>query len=129
MSGVIPLAGSTASVGLDAQPSETVPDAAKTVSSPTMSHVGTLVHDIAQAVESPSAQTAEADLIAGLPRLVRGLVYSIGGGVSAVATSVVSWDMSNPGVLPGWLTATAAIVAPIAAATTGGVAWANLGKK
>jgi hypothetical protein len=88
-----------------------------------------VIPQVAAVVASPEGQAVEAAVTGGLPRVARGLVYSVGGGLAAIGSSLVSYDLANPGVLPGWLSTTGAILAPILAAFTGGTAWANLGKK
>lgn len=88
-----------------------------------------IVPQVAAVVASPEGQVVEDAALGGLPKVARGIVYSVGGGLAAVGSSLVSYGLANPGVLPGWLSATGAILAPILAAFTGGTAWANLGKK
>jgi hypothetical protein len=90
---------------------------------------GVIAQDVAAAVSTPQGQKLEDDLTSGLPRVARGIVYSVGGGLAAVGSSLVSYDLANPGVMPHWLSAAGAILSPILAAFTGGTAWANLGKK
>lgn len=88
-----------------------------------------LSQKLAATVGSAEGQNAESAVLGGLPIKARGVIYSVGGGLAATGSAIVSWDAANPGVLPPWLTAVAGIAAPILAALTGGVAWANLGKK
>lgn len=84
---------------------------------------------VAAALATPEVQAIESDVLSGLPKKVRGGIYSIGGGLGAIASGTVSYALVNPGVFPEWAVALASIAAPILIAFTGGTAWASLGKK
>jgi len=84
---------------------------------------------IAAALSTPEAQAVESELVAGLPKKARGWIYAGVGALGTAASSVAAYGLTNPGVLPEWLTITAAIVAAPSNAVVGSSALANLGKK
>jgi hypothetical protein len=84
---------------------------------------------VADAISSPQGQAIESELVAGLPKKARGWIYAGVGALGTAASSVAAYGLTNPGVLPEWLTITAAIVAAPSNAVVGSSALANLGKK
>jgi len=88
-----------------------------------------LAQTVAAATQTPEGQTLEADVIAGIPKKARGFVYAGLGGLGTLVSSLLAFNVANPGVLPEWATVASTVLAAPLAAVVGSTAFANLGKK
>jgi len=84
---------------------------------------------VADAINSTTGQTVEADIVSGIPKKARGVIYAGVGALGTAASSILGFAATNPGLVPNWLLLTAALVAAPAGAVVGSSAFANLGKK
>lgn len=88
-----------------------------------------LLQDAAALVKTQQGQAVEADLTSTIPKKLRGTVYAVGGGLSTVCGSLMTFAAANPHAFPGVVTAVIGAVGTALAAITGGVAFGNLGKR
>jgi hypothetical protein len=84
---------------------------------------------ITAGIQSPEGQGIEAEVISGLPKWARGTIYAGIGAASTAAGSILGFALQYPGVVPGWLVATATVAAGPLSAIVASSAFSNLGKK